>query len=47
MINIESIQAQIIQFAENDENIELMWLYGSQAQAQGTAHEKAISITCN
>lgn len=39
MINIENVQTQIIQLAENDENIELLWLYGSQAQ--GTAHEKS------
>jgi len=39
MINFENSKAKIIQLAQNDKNIELLWLYGSCAK--GTAHAKS------
>jgi predicted nucleotidyltransferase len=38
-MNFEQIKPIIIQLAKEDDNIELLWLYGSYAQ--GTAHEKS------
>ncbi len=38
-MNFEQIKPLIIQLAKEDDNIELLWLYGSYAQ--GTAHEKS------
>ena len=38
-MNFEKIKPIIIQLAKEDDNIELLWLYGSYAQ--GTAHEKS------
>lgn len=39
MINYQKIKANIIQLAQDDDNIELLWLYGSHAT--DTAHEKS------
>ena len=36
-MNFEIIQLQIIQLAEDDSNVELLWLYGSRAK--GTSHD--------
>ena len=38
-MNFEQIKPIIIQLAKENDNIELLWLYGSYAQ--GTAHEKS------
>lgn len=38
-MNFEQIKPKIIQLAKEDDNIELLWLYGSYAK--GTAHEKS------
>ena len=38
-MNFKQMKPQIIQLAQEDENIELLWLYGSHAK--GTAHEKS------
>ena len=37
MLNFKQCLPQIIQLAENNNEIELLWLYGSQAK--GTAHQ--------
>ena len=38
-MNFEPLKTQIIQLAENDKKIELLWLYGSYAT--GTAHKNS------
>lgn len=39
MINFQTIKTEIIQLAQNNDNVELLWLYGSYAT--DTAHEKS------
>ncbi len=39
MINFNNIKTKIIHLAQEDENIEVLWLYGSHAK--GTAHEQS------
>ncbi len=39
MINFQKIKSEIIRLAKENENIELLWLYGSHAT--GCAHEKS------
>jgi len=39
MMNFQALKAKIIQLAQDDNNIELLWLYGSYAT--DTAHEKS------
>jgi len=38
-MSFEQLKSKIIQFAQDDENIELLWLYGSHAK--GTAHKNS------
>lgn len=38
-MNFKQVKPQIIQLAQEDENIELLWLYGSYAK--GTAHKQS------
>lgn len=38
-MSFEQLKSKIIQLAEDDENIELLWLYGSHAK--GTAHKNS------
>jgi len=38
-MSFEQLKPKIIQLAQDDENIELLWLYGSYAK--GTAHENS------
>ena len=45
-MNFDEIKLKLITLAEQDDDIELLWLYGSYAK--GTAHEKSdIDLAIN